>query len=172
MRLATLKQRIRDRLSPDWLTPSEQIVWEQLHRFDGPPHRVINIYGPLGSGKSFLGWLMEREGYATYGFWASRPQPMHPRLVLDNAQTDRASTRNIRPLVEQLGILQIILLSRQQVDEPAMPTFALPVTLDDIEHLQANLFRYLDITIPEASAYHNYHEAIETVLNRGQHGSE
>ncbi len=62
MSLATLEQRIRDRLTPEWLTPSQQRVWEQLHRFHGPPHRVVNVYGPPGVGKSFLGWLMQREG--------------------------------------------------------------------------------------------------------------
>lgn len=165
MTLATLEQRIRDRLSPEWLTPSEQQVWEQLHRFHGPPHRVVNVYGPPGVGKSFLGWLMQREGYATYDIWPGERHPVHPRLTLDNAPTDRSSTRSVRPLVDELGVRQVILLSRQRVDEPDMPAFALRVTEDDLDHFRANLYRHLHMTLPAAeSICRSYREALETCL--------
>ena len=171
MSLAALQERIRDRLSPEWLTPSERAVWEQLHRFSGPPHRVINIYGRRGSGKSFLGWLMHREGHATYGQWAEEYQPVHARLVLDNAPVDRSSSRSVRPLVDQLEIRQIILISRQRVDEPDMPAFALHVTEDDLDHFRANLYRHLDIVIPSSeSEFPNYFDALESYLARGQNG--
>jgi hypothetical protein len=167
MTLATLQQRIRDRLSPEWLTPSERQVWEQLHIFHGPPHRVVNVYGPPGSGKSFLGWLMQRERYATYGTWTGKRRPIHPRLVLDNAPSDRANSRSARPLIDQLGIRQIILLSRQRVDEPDMPAFGLEVTEDDLDHFRANLFRHLHITLPATeSSYSNYRDALESCLPR------
>jgi hypothetical protein len=169
VRLAALQQRIRDRLSPEWLTPSEQIVWEQLHRFSGPPHRIVSVYGPRGSGKSFLGWLMQREQYGTYGIWPDEPKPVHPRLVLDNAPTAQASTRALRPLIEKLGIQQIILLSRERVNEPAMPAFELKVTKDDLEHFSANLYRYLNITIPSQHDYRNYRDVLESYLSREQH---
>jgi len=167
MTLEVLEQRIRDRLSPEWLTPSERLVWDQLHRFSGPPNRVINVYGPGGCGKSFLGWLLHREGYATYAFWNGERQPVHPRLILDNAPSDRAETRSIRPLIERLEIRQIILLSRQRVNEPDMPVFALDVTADDLDRFCANLYRHLNIMIPDAEpGYRNYQEALEAYLAR------
>lgn len=161
-----LNARIRDHLSPDWLTPSEQAIWDTLHRFDGPPHRIVNIYGPPGSGKTFLGWLMQREGYATYGVWSRPPQPVHTRLVLDNAATDQAATRAIRPQIDQLGISQIILLSRRPVDEKAMPRFELQVTPDDLEQLRGNLYRYLDYILPDVQDCRSYHEAIAAFLKK------
>jgi hypothetical protein len=164
--LDSLNARIRDHLSVDWLTPSELAVWEALHRFEGPPHRIVNVYGPPGSGKSFLGWLMQREGYATYGFWSKQPQPIHPRLALDNAATDQAATRAQRPRVAALGVRQIILLSRRRVDEPAMPAFELRVTPDDLEQLRGNLYRYLDYILPDVQACRSYHEAIAALLNK------
>jgi hypothetical protein len=171
MTLATLQQRIHDRLSPEWLTPSQRQVWEQLHRFHGPPHRVVNVYGPRGSGKSFLGWLMHREGHATYSKWTDERRPIHPRLVLDNAPTDRASARSVRPLVDELNIRQIILLSRRRVDEPDMPAFALTVTEDDLDHFRANLYRHLNITIPTVeSECGNFWEALETYLSGEEDG--
>jgi hypothetical protein len=153
--IEVLGARIRDRLSLDWLTPSQLVVWEALHRFDGPPHRVISVYGAEGTGKTFFGWLLEREGYSTYGKWSERSQPVLPRLTLDNARSRRDATRELRPLVDRLGIQQIILLSRTRVDEPALPAFELRVTSEDLEHFRANLFRHLRITLPDGN-YHNY----------------
>lgn len=163
MKIETLNQRIQDRLSIEWLTPSQRKVWEQLHQFNGPPHKVINVYGGRGSGKSFLGWLLQREGHASYGNWSGLhlSPPTLPRLTLDNAVTDRASTRSIRPLITDWGIKQIILLSRQKVDEPDMPTFFLQVTPQDMEYLRANLWRYLNITLHEETDSLDYSRVIE-----------
>jgi hypothetical protein len=166
MNSKVLDERIRDRLSIDWLTPSQKDVWDLLHRFDGPPHRVVNVYGPPGSGKSFLGWLMQREGYATYATWSKRPTPVLPRLTLDNAATDRAATRAVRPLLEQLGVRQIVLLSRLRVDEPDMPAFELRITPDDLDCLRGNLYRFLAIEGPEVRDLRNYHEAIDALITR------
>ena len=145
-----MEARIRDGLDIKWLTPSQQTVWEAIQRFDGLPHRVINIYGPEGTGKTLMGWLLERMNHSTY------------RRSLDDALSDRATTRDVRPLVDRYGIQQIILLSRTQVDERAMPTFELSVTGDDLESFRANLYRHLQIILSEED-HRNYKAALETL---------
>lgn len=155
-----LEARIYDRLSVDWLTPSQKNVWEALQRFDGPPHRVINVYGAEGSGKTFLGVLLERLSYSTYRIWPDVQKPLFSRLTVDDILADRSTARNVRPLVDKYGIQQIILLSRSRVDEKAMPTFELRVTEEDIEAFRANLFRHLQIIVPEED-YRNYKAALE-----------
>jgi hypothetical protein len=157
-----LEARIRDRVSLEWLTPSQRRVWDEIHRFGGPPYHVVNIYGAEGGGKTFLGWLMEREGYATYGDWTDRPQPILPRLALDNAATDRLAAREARPLVSHLNVVQVILISRARVDEPGMPAFELRVTDDDFAVFRANLFRHLRVTLPEG-AYRDFRSALEMI---------
>ena len=171
MNLTALEERIRARLSPEWLTPSQQEVWEDLHRFEGPPHRIVNVYGSPGSGKSFLGWLMERERYATYCLWSQQRQPAHPRLALDNAYTDRQRTRALRPKFDELGVRQVILLSRHRVDEKAMPIFELRVTADDLEYFWATLYRQLGIILPEEEGVRDYATAINNYLRRESDGS-
>src|SRR5687768_5107459 len=105
----SVSERIRDRLSVDWLTASQRSVWDALRQFDGPPHRVINVFGSEGSGKTFLGWLMEREQYATYTHWAQKPTPSLPRLVFDDAPASRTAERDIRSLVDSIpGLQQVI----------------------------------------------------------------
>lgn len=161
--MSSLSDRIRDRLSVEWLTVSQQGVWEAIHRFDGPPHRVINIYGPEGSGKTFMGWLMEREKYASYALWAQKPIPGLPRLVLDDAPATRAAEREIRPLVDTIqGLQQIIVLTRTRVDEIAVPCFELRVTDNDWEHFRSNLFRHLRLTVSETNLA-NYSAALESL---------
>ena len=158
----TLEARIRDRLDVKWLTPSQKAVWEAMQRFGGPPHRVINIYGLEGTGKTFIGWLLERMDLSTYRVWPNVQRPLLPRLTLDDVLPDRTTTRDVRPLVDKYHIQQIILLSRMRVDERAMPTFELCVTEDDLESFRANLYRYLQITLPE-SDYRNYKAALAVI---------
>jgi len=159
----SLTARIRDRLGVAWLTPSQKQVWENVQRFDGPLHRVINIYGAAGTGKTFLGWLMDRLNYATYSTWEKPSKPLLPRLILDDMAPDRAFTRSFRSLVDQYHIQQLILLSRNRVDELAMPAFELRITEDDMEVFRANLYRYLDIVIPEIDVM-NYQIVLDTLI--------
>lgn len=157
-----LDSRIRDRLDAKWLTPSQKSVWDDIQHFDGQPHRVINIYGAEGTGKTFMGWFLERMNYSTYCVWPDMQKPLLPRLTLDDMLPDRATTRGLRPLVDKYGIQQLILLSRNRVDERAMPTFELRITGDDFESFRANLYRHLQITVPEED-YRNYKVALERV---------
>ena len=158
-----LNDRIRDRLSVDWLTTSQKNVWEAIRRFDGPPHRVIDIFGPEGCGKTFMGWLMEREQYATYALWAQKPAPVLPRLIFDNAPSHRAAERGIRPLVDSIpGLQQIILLTRTRVNEIAIPCFELRVTDEDWEHFRSNLFRHLSVNVAETNLG-NFSAALEGI---------
>jgi len=157
-----LEARIRDRLDVTWLTPSQKVVWEAIQHFNGPPHRVINIYGAEGTGKTFIGWLLERMNHSTYHVWLDVQRPLLPRLTLDDVFPDRMTARDLRPLVDKYGIQQIILLSRMRVNERAMPTFELHVTDDDLESFRANLYRHLQIILPE-SDYRNYKAALETL---------
>ena len=150
-----ISARIRDRANIDWLTPSQKEVWTAINEFDGPPFRVINIFGSEGTGKTFLGWIMERENYATYMTWSDDPKPKLPRLVIDESKHDRTSTREVRPIVDSLNLKQIILLSRLRIDEPSVPAFELKVLDEDIDALRANLFRHLHISAIEGS-YRNF----------------
>lgn len=160
--LDNLNARIRDRMAIEWLTPSETAIWELIQRYDGPPHRVINVYGGEGTGKTFLGWFMERQGYASYSLWGESPRPTAPRLVIDDALAERSAAREIRPWIDRLGIRQIILLTRFRVDEAAMPAFEIKVTDDDLSVCRANLFRHLRLMISDETQ-RNYKALLNTI---------
>jgi len=160
--LDTLNARIHDRLSEEWLTPSQKAIWNLIQRYDGPPHRVLNIFGGEGTGKTFLGWFMERQQYATYCLWGTAPHPIYPRLVMDDAITERSATRELRPLIDRLQLKQIVLLTRYRVDEQAMPAFELHVTETDIQACLANIYRHLRLTVPEGN-YRQYKAVLEVL---------
>jgi hypothetical protein len=158
----SLQSRIYDRADIDWLTPSQKRVWESLQRFDGPPHRVVNVYGQAGSGKTFLGKLLERLNYATYYIWPDIRKPQLSRLILDDIVPSRTRTREVRPMVDKYPIQQIILLSNIRVDERDMPAFELQVTEDDIDYVRALLYRHFNIIVPEEH-YLNYKQALASL---------
>ena len=159
----TLAVRIRDRLTIEWLTPSQRTIWEIIQHFGGPPHRVINIYGAEGTGKTFMGWLLERLSYSTYRIWPDTQKPLLPRLTLDDIIPDRFTTRNLRSLIDKYDIQQIILLSRARVDEKAMPAFELGITEEDMEFFRANLYRHLRVLVQEED-YRNFKVALEALV--------
>lgn len=57
---------IKTNLTENWLTDSQRKVWMQLSKFMEPPYYVVNIYGVSGTGKTFLGWLLQKQGRAIY----------------------------------------------------------------------------------------------------------
>ena len=89
--------RIRDNLSEGWLTDSQSEVWTQLKKLMGPPYYVVNIYGAPGTGKTFLGWLLEKEGLATVARADGAPwQSWRGRrlVVLDDHESSRRAVRS------------------------------------------------------------------------------
>lgn len=139
--------RIRDRMTEAWLTPSQRSIWKELQHYSGSPHHVVNVYGPAGCGKTFIGWLLERLNYSSYRVWPDVKPPTCPRLTLDDFPANRLKAREIRPLVSQFGIQQILLITRARIPEPDMPTFPLTITAEDMRFFRSNLYRYFDVTL-------------------------
>ena len=77
----------------------------------------------------------------------------------------------MRPKFDELGVLQVILLSRHRVDDKAMPIFELRVTAYDLEYFRATLYRQLGITLPEEEGVLDYATAINNYLRRESDGS-
>ena len=107
-----------------------------------------------------MGWFLERMNYSAYSIWPDMYKPLLSRLTLDDVSPDRTTTRDLRPMVDKYGLQQIILLTRIQVDERAMPTFELRITEDDLASFRANLYRHLQLTIPDED-YRNYKVALD-----------
>lgn len=141
---------IKKRFNEDWLTKSQEQVWNQYLKIMEPPAYVVNIYGPKGSGKTFLGWLMEKKGYGRYVIafdidWDALEG--EDRVILDQYDVSRRSLRSLRSLIKNRGIKQAVVLSRGKAQDD-IPCLELTVNQEDINIVKANLYRELEIVVP------------------------
>jgi hypothetical protein len=134
-----------------WLTPSQTTVYQELIPFLDEFHRVVNLYGPQGVGKTFVAHILCKEDLTDY---VPSPDLIHPAdrpLVIDNAPFERTAVRSMRNQMRRHDLRQVILVSRYRAED-AIPSFALNVTPDDIRCFRATLFRHLDLRLPDCSA--------------------
>ena len=142
---------IRSNLTEAWLTDSQREVWLQLNRLLEPPYYVVNIYGAPGTGKTFLGWLLHKQGRALYAdagdlSWSSwKGQPL---IVLDGHDSNRRAVRALRSQLHLYDIGQVIILTQQKAQDD-IPCLHLAVTDRDIQIVRATLYRELEVMVPE-----------------------
>lgn len=56
---------IKTSCSMEWLTPSQSQSWAKMQQYF-LLNEVVNLYGPPGSGKTFIAWLRVKQGAAIY----------------------------------------------------------------------------------------------------------
>jgi hypothetical protein len=110
--------RIRQRVSVDWLTPSQRAAYErlreQLEFLD-----EVNLWGAHGTGKTFIGWVLDRQGLAAY---AARSESVEPAsvtrvVVVDNSDWRRRAVRDALHRCREYGYGKVVLISTEPVQE-------------------------------------------------------
>ena len=144
---------IKTNLTENWLTDSQREVWMQLSKFMEPPYYVVNIYGASGTGKTFLGWLLQKQKRALYAD-ASDPSWQSWKgqylVVLDGYDSSRRAVRSLRSQLQLWNIGQAIILTCQKAQDD-IPCLHLAVTDKDIQIVKATLYRELEMIIPEGN---------------------
>ena len=141
--------RIKKNFSKDWLTPSQMQAFEELKTFLSPPHRVINIFGEKGAGKTFLGWILQKEGLGAYIPSYEDLVENQRSIILDNYSNRRKLVRRIRNDLEMKNIENIIILTKHAAEDD-IPCIGVGLTEDDIKLARANLYR-VDIKVTDNS---------------------
>lgn len=142
---------IKEKADETWLTDSQREVYESiLARWKS--NLFINLHGPSGSGKTFIVRLLaKKHGYVYTHDLVEAPRGAE-QVVLDNAQY----TRILRPLVRDLELGRVLLVTRGAVSE-AMPKAALELTDKDVRQFQATLSKHCGIvftqTIPQGQDF-------------------
>lgn len=146
-----VENRIKSLSDASWLFPSQATVYQELLPFLDRFHRIVNLYGVQGVGKTFLAHILHKESRVDY---VSSPDLVHKTtqpLVIDNAPFDRTFVRGMRNQMRRHDLQQVILVTRYRVED-SVPAFALSLTSDDVRCFRANLFRYLDLRLPDCAA--------------------
>jgi hypothetical protein len=138
-RYVDILNRIRQNANLNWLTPSQQgayqLVRERLKFLD-----EVNLWGHHGVGKTFLGWMLWKQGLAVY---APRLEDVGPPLLLrtviiDNLGWRRAEVREILRFCRSMGYDKMLLITTEPVQEQ-ISVVELALTSEDTGRVVANL---------------------------------
>jgi hypothetical protein len=141
-RLLSLLNRIKAEANRDFLTSSQLAALQEIERLWRFPERV-NLWGPPGSGKTTVGWVVGRSlnanVYPSPRAFRERSQRGERRVVVDNVPYDQTALRAV--LAEmQLKNVRTALLITDQPNRLGLPAVALPLpTTGDIDVLYRNL---------------------------------
>jgi len=146
-----VENRIKALADASWFFPSQAAVYQELLPFLGGLHRVVNVYGLQGVGKTFLAHVLGKENRVEYVSSPDLLRPADRPLVVDNAPFERTAVRGMRNQMRRFDLQQVILVTRYRVED-SIPAFALTLTADDVRCFRANLFRHLELRLPECSS--------------------
>ena len=145
-----IENQIKSLSDASWLFPSQAALHQELLPFLGGLHRIVNVYGLQGVGKTFLAHIMSKEGQVDY-----IPSPdllctASRTLIIDNVPFDRTFVRGMRNQMRRFDLQQVILITRYRVED-SVPAFTLGLSEEDVRCFRANLFRHLDLRLPDCS---------------------
>ena len=146
-----VENQIKTLSDTTWLFPSQTTTYQQLLPFLNSPHRLLNLYGLQGVGKTFLARILVKESRVDYVTSPDVLMETNKPLVIDNAPFERTSVRGMRNQMRKFDIPQVMLITRYRVED-SVPSFALNLTPEDVNFFRANLFRHLDFRLPDCSA--------------------
>lgn len=124
-----------------WLTPSQRQALTALRGLLCVPC-CVNLYGPVGVGKTFLAWnLADELGYAYLAHPTLIRQAEHLEtkgVIVDSVEAGRMAHRDMLKLLSFQEISRAILITRQVVQDY---TYCVELTLtpEDQAHVRENL---------------------------------
>lgn len=124
---------IKERADESWLTPRQRQVYTRL--LEGlSSHPFVNVHGPRGAGKSFIGRLLAKTHGYILVFDLHEAPPSAGHIVLDDA----VYGRSMRPLAREKELGRVILMTEQPVRE-AMTRLELQLVDSDVRQFCKNL---------------------------------
>jgi len=145
-----LINQIKEKSTSDWLTHSQRDIFSQLSsRYQ--THKVINLYGSEGVGKTFVSWICHKELNFLHTMDISDVRNVNT-VVLDNFGNSRSQARSLRPLMKQNGIGRVIVLTRQRVPDDIVH-LELELDEDDVKEFCHNLYMQFNIQF-QGSIFH------------------
>ncbi len=124
---------IKERSTSAWLTDAQRSAYDKLTSRFGAS-LFVNLHGPAGCGKSFIGRLLAREQGFVYTHDLQAAPSGSANVILDDAEY----TRLMRPTAQLLRLGRVILLTRHPVQE-SMPKVELRLTDRDVAQFLHNL---------------------------------
>lgn len=154
----TLNNRIKDIFNEDWLTDSQREVYKTvLEKYQ--THKIINIYGDSGTGKTFLGWNIAKAMSASYTS-SIEDNELKAIVVLDNWSHKKQDVRNILPIMHLNGIKKVILITEKKVKDDVI-SLELLLTESDKVKFKNNLWKNFNLVFEKERLNDNLHSLIK-----------
>jgi hypothetical protein len=98
------------------LSSDQQTILKTIESYEDT--RLVNVHGPSGAGKTFLGWVLDWEyNHWSYYPWIPRPPIDEMYVIMDNVASKRVASRRVREFVDFGDAEVIVALSREPVPE-------------------------------------------------------
>lgn len=102
------------------LTPSQMACRARIEERLVYPG-VVNLHGPLGTGKTVLGWALSWDGHVAFMAYPMQrvvgiPQA-HNFVFVDNAEAEHGAFRRLLGELETAGVQRAIIVTHQPVDD-------------------------------------------------------
>ncbi len=114
---AKFLNQLKQQCDKSWLTPSQKTIFEKI--ITGfKNHRIVNIYSHQGYGKTFLGWILNRESYGKYFVSIDEIKGVDlGSVIIDNFPPGKESHRKFRSNMGKFGISKAILLTQYAIPD-------------------------------------------------------
>ncbi len=130
---------IKERAEESWLTPHQTQVYVRL--LEGlSSHPFVNVFGPPGSGKSFIARLLTKERDYAFTQDLDRAPDGAAQVVLDDA----VYSRRMRPLARMKKLGRVILMTEEPIRE-AIARVELQLDESDVRQFRKNLSTHCGI---------------------------
>lgn len=101
-----LLNKLKNQAIPGWLTDSQLTAFTALVKLFRFPE-VANLYGSVGSGKTFLAWVLSQQleipYFPTLSDFDRRCTRPTPQAIVDNATAGERSVRHLLAVAQRKG---------------------------------------------------------------------
>jgi len=157
---ADLINRLKSKSDKNWLTKSQMHAFETIKKSTN--HRVINIFGKEGVGKTFLGWVLEKENIAKYFVDRDSMEKIDNSVItIDNFPPDRDAHRNFRRKMGMRGIEKAILITKPFAIPDDVKKVELNFDDEDRRKFKSNCSKNLRVQFRDESDNYNMHELLK-----------
>jgi hypothetical protein len=133
--------QIKNKRTFEWLTPSQRAALSSIKNVLQVPS-TVNLFGPAGTGKTFLGWTLANVlsfAYLTHPDKIIQFNKLdHEGVVVDNCNSERNAHRELLKMIRFQQINHAVFITRRMIKDYTH-FVELYVTAHDIETVQQNL---------------------------------
>ena len=130
---------IKKNYDKSWLTPSQFNIYGKLTtKFNA--HKIINIFGTSGVGKTFLGWVLSEY---FQGCYAQKTEELESNKVniLDNYSFKKQKIRALLPLLKIQSVPKILVITDKKVQDD-ITSLELVFDFEDKAKFKNNLWKH------------------------------